>query len=217
MKKSTLVTAGVLSATALIAFFAGRRAPARPVTRRSRPERSSRPAPPVEQTYEDSVLRLKVEKPKSRDWAMTSDYNQFHAPVRHPAKVLEMRRQPQGPGDRFALVELYVVDVAAGADTAREVAKLERQGMRGKLGKLRVLEEGAVTVGQKAMTRRVTLWDARGSRPARENPLAAQTTLLSLRMVVGGKLYVLMAAMPAKHYQALLPELEQAFQSIEIG
>ena len=217
MKASTIAVVSGLAVVAIAAFVVGRQAPSRKPARPAPPARRAQPTPPVAQSYQDAGLRVTVEKPKSRDWAMADHREQFHDPGRHPAKVVEIRREPRGGDDRFAIIELYVLDIPQGADPAAEVQKIERLGPRGKIGRFRVVEEGPVTIGGHSMTRRVTEWDARGTRVARENPLAAEGRLVSVRTVVDGKLYLVLSAMPSRYYESLLPEIEQTFRSLRIG
>lgn len=217
MKASSIAIVAGLSAVAVAAFVVGlQAAPHRP-TRPSAPRRRSRPKPPVSQSFKDTGLRVAVEKPRGRDWAMADDPCSFHGPLKHPAKVLEIRREPRTNDGRFAIIELYVIDMAAGASDVKEVEKLEGQGLRAKHGTLKVVEEGPFTAGGRSMARRVVLWDARGTRLAHRNPLVGQTRIFSLRTVHDGKLYVLLGATSAEHYEALLPEFEQTFKSLRIG
>jgi len=184
---------------------AGRLAP-----RRAEPRRV------VSQSHTDRELRVAVEKPEGAQWVMTSNRRCFRDPVRHPAKVLEIRRDPTDGDGVFAIIELYVVDLPPGAHEASEMSKLERMGRRGRFGKFRVVDERTVSVGGRSMVRRVTHWDARGTRLARQHPLAAQSRFLSVRAVRRGKLYVLMGVAPAEQFQALVPEFEQALASLRI-
>ncbi|MFW6163511.1 MAG: hypothetical protein ACODAJ_12135 [Planctomycetota bacterium] len=171
----------------------------------------------VSQTYENRELKVAVSKPRSRDWAMTDDEHSFRAPAHHPAKLVEIRRQPPGGGDRFAIIELYVLELSPEADEAAAARRLERLGHTGEIGAFTLLSERVVSVGDRSMVRRVVLWDATGTKIERQNPLAGKTKFLSLRARRDGKLYLLVAATPARYFDELLPELEQAFESFRVG
>lgn len=168
------------------------------------------------QTYTNPKLHVSLEKPGSTDWAMTDDRRSFRDPVRHKAKVLEIRREPKGPNPQFAIIELYVLDAPAGTNDAAEVDKLEKLGQRAKFGTFRVVEEKPVTVKGRSMVRRVTLWDATGTPLAAQSPLIAQSKFISVRARHRGKLYVLIGTAPATYFDALVPEFEQALTTMRI-
>jgi len=208
------------TAIAVAALIAGWRQPTAPPKRPSAVQmrkEARRPVPPVSQTFTAPQHRLAVEKPASRDWAMADNPKGFHAPFHHPAKVLEMRREPRGGDRRFAILELFVFDMADVADPVKEVEKLERAGQRGRFGRYQVVEEGPITIGGQTLTRRLTLWDTSGTKLARQHRLVRQTKFISLRTVRDGKLYIVIGGAPAEHYDALLPEFEQVFKSLKIG
>lgn len=177
-----------------------------------------RPEPPrvASQTYHNPKLKVSLEKPKGTDWAMTDDRRSFRDPVRHPAKVLDIRRQPKGANPRFAFIELYVLDMPPGSTDAREVGKLEKLGQRAKFGTFTVVEEKPVTIHGRPMVRRITHWDATGTPLAAQHPLAAESKFISVRAVHRGKLYVLIGSAPAAYFDALVPEFEQAITTLRI-
>ncbi|MFP4056108.1 MAG: hypothetical protein ACLF0G_04495 [Candidatus Brocadiia bacterium] len=183
-----------------------------PAGNEQRPQPLAAPEPAertVCQTFEDDELEVKVEKPKSTDWTVSTKRTNFRDPVRHPAKVLEMRRNPRSGEPKFAIIELFVAEIPSGSTAWQEVERFEKLGRRGVLASFEVVEEGTVRIGGRAFTRRVSLCRWRGRRE--------QAKFLSVHTVLEGKLYLLMGYASAEHFDELLPEFEQAFASLEIG
>ena len=109
-------------------------------------------------------------------------------------------------GQRFACLDLYVLDFPAGSDDVKEVKKLEGLGQRTKFGLIKRLSESPATVGGRSMTRRISHWDAK----------ERQAKLISVRCVSGGRLYVLIGLTKVEDFDALVPELTEAIESLRV-
>ena len=155
-------------------------------------------------TYSDPVLKLTVKKPASPDWEMTDNPESFRVP--EDGKVVELRRNPKGKGSdrRFAAINIYVQDIPPGANDAMRIRELERLDKKAKPEAFRVLDEQPTTIAGQAMTRRVTVWDAKGR----------ETKFVSVRCTLGARLYVLLAFTDTAHFDALLPEIEEVIASL---
>lgn len=157
--------------------------------------------------YENRALGLAVRKPEGQQWEMTDNRLNFRDPVRHPAKVLEIRRNPKDPEDkRFAIIELYVLEDTSPGRERKEVEKLERLGQRAQLGKFKLLKEDTIGIGGKDFGRRVVLWEAKKAR----------AQFLSLWRASGGRLYVLLAMTEPRWFEQLLPEFNEAIESLRV-
>jgi len=157
--------------------------------------------------YDNPALGLVVSKPEGENWEMTDNRLNFRDPVRHPAKVLEIRRSPKDPNDkRFAIIELYVLDGASAPRARREVEKLERLGQRGRVGKFIVIKEDTTTIGGKDFGRRIVRW---------ESP-KAKAQILTLWRTTAGRLFVLMAMTNPEWFQGLSPEFDQTLASLRV-
>ena len=152
--------------------------------------------------YHNAELKVTVEKPKGAEWAMTDNPRNFRVP--EESKLLEMRRAPEGGDSRFAAIHLYALAIPEGASEASEVQKLERLDKRADPSAFKVLEEQPVDAGGQRLTRRVTLWDAKGR----------ETKFVSVRWTMNGKLYVLMGFTEPRHFDELLPEFDRVVQSL---
>jgi len=169
------------------------------------------PAPPASlirgDTYRNPALGLVVRKPPGENWEMTDNRLNFRDPVRHPAKVLEVRRNPKDPNDnRFAIIELYVLEDVPVAREQREVEKLERLGQRGRIGKFTLIKEDTTTIGGKDFGRRIVRWESQ----------KAKAQILTLRRASAGRLFVLMALTNPEWFDGLLPEFNQTLACLEV-
>jgi len=152
--------------------------------------------------YTNPKLRVTIRQPKGDEWSMTDNRRNFRVP--HPSKVLEIRRSPTGSDARFAIVQLYALTVPGGSTAAGEVHKLERVDKGEPASAFKLVSEDSVDVGGQHLARRIVLWNAKGR----------ETKLMTLRCTVQGKLWVLMAFTEPRHFDELMPEFEQAIQSL---
>ena len=202
MKGSTVVAATGFAAVAVVSFFMGHKRPG--------PRRATRPKRAEVQTYSNREQKVAMEKPRTTDWVLADGKEKFHSPTNHPDKVMEMRRVPEDGRGPFALLELFIVDLGESETEAAATQRLERlEGITpwSKEGTFTVLDEGPVTIGGRAMTRRITELAFRGRK----------CRLFSVRTVCNGKLYMPVALTDAGTFDAVRPEIEQAFASLRIN
>ena len=158
-------------------------------------------------TYRNPALGLVVRKPQGENWELTDNRLNFRDPVRHPAKVLEIRRNPKNPNDkRFAIIELYVLEGVSAPRARREVEKLERLGQRGRIGKFTVVREETTTIGGKEFGRRIVRW---------ESP-KTKAQILTLWRTTAGRLFVLMAMTNPEWFEGLSPEFNHTLASLRV-
>ena len=158
-------------------------------------------------TYQNPTLGIVIKKPQGDDWEMTDNRLNFRDPVRHPAKVLEIRRNPKDPTDkRFAIIELYVLDDVSENRARRQVEKFERLGQRAQVGKFTLVKEDTTTLGGKEFGRRVVRWESK----------KASAQFLTLWRFADGRLFVLMAMTDSKWFDDLLPEFNQTINALRV-
>jgi len=146
--------------------------------------------------------KVTVKKPQGTDWMMTDNPRNFRLP--EPGKIAEMHRNAKGGDNRFATIYLYAFDAAPGSTGTEEIQRLERLDKSERPSAFKVLEERPVTIGSVNMTRRVTLWEAKGR----------ETEFISVRGVAGGKLYVLMGFTEPRYIEALVQDFDAVASSL---
>ncbi len=172
-----------------------------------RPRRQPEPERVEAQAYRNAKLHLAIEKPRSTDWVMTDKKASFLIP--RPHKVLEIRRLPRDGSGRFAQIELVVADIPPGKtadEVADEIEKHKGITKWAQSGKFTLLDERTVTIGGRSMIRRVVRVDFEGR----------ERRILTLRATRRGKLYMVIGRADPKYFDELMPEFDQALNSLRI-
>jgi len=164
--------------------------------------------PVAEGAYRNDALGLTISKPEGDAWAMTSDRASFRDPIRHPAKLLEMRRDPKDGTSKYAVIELFDIPVPDEAHAREQIEQFERFGGRGEKTECKLLGEGKYHLSGHLITRRMSSF--------KWNETARETRLVSISTLVKGRLVLLLAFADTRYFDAILPEFDQAFATLEL-